>query len=175
MLYNNPQRFHKILHTNILGECSNFEVQCRVDKSIDMLKLKISAICLIYGRRFSDVGQIGYWKNVEDTFRIIDIIITIIGVSSQNYLFLNQIRQFRDRKEIWRTRESNLVCTINYTSHSFAVLVKEDMQSRPPKQQEETYVNLPIYQPTKTNIQKWQILLALTSFKSEAQKTFSPK
>ena len=39
----------------------------------------------------------------------------------------------------------------------------EDLQDRPPKQQEDTYVGLSIHHLTKINIQRWHIAPALRS------------
>ena len=42
-----------------------------------------------------------------------------------------------------------------------AAKYKEELQDRPPKQQEETYVGLPIHQLTELNLQRWQIAVAV--------------
>ena len=57
--------------------------------------------------------------------------------------------------------------TVNYLrvidcTHD-AAKYNEELQDRPPKQQEENYVGLPIQQLTKLNLSRLQIALALVS------------
>ena len=63
--------------------------------------------------------------------------------------------------------ESKLEGTVNYLQFIDSTLdaakQTEEPQDRPPKQQEEAYLGLPINLTLKTNLQRWQIALALMS------------